>query len=131
MFRGRTTRAHTQTHLELPADEELVEDIVGLVEVEDNIKLAHVSEVTVQDFHEQVNLFEGDQLVVILVYARHKEQRGVPVVFPIAHDVFAVSIVIVAPHGENPHAAGDEEIRKHITEEGESTEYEDRLTSFS
>ena len=46
--------------LELPADEELVQDVVRLVEVEDDVKLAHIAEITVEHLHEQVDLLQGD-----------------------------------------------------------------------
>lgn len=65
--------------LELPADEELVQDVVRLVEVEDDVQLAHVAEVTVEHLHEQVDLLQGDELVVVLVYARHEKQGCVPI----------------------------------------------------
>lgn len=68
-----------QTHLELPADEKFVQDVVRLVEIEDDVQLAHVPEVAVQHLHEEVDLLEGDELVVVLIYARYKKQGCVPV----------------------------------------------------
>ena len=41
--------------LDLTATEELVEDQVDLVEIEDEVQLAHVGEVVVKDFHEEVD----------------------------------------------------------------------------
>ena len=37
------------------------------MEVEDEIELAHISKVLVQDLHEGVNEFEDDELVIIFV----------------------------------------------------------------
>ena len=48
------------------------------MEVENDVQLAHVAEITVEHLHEQVDLLQGDELVVVLVYARHEKQGGVP-----------------------------------------------------
>lgn len=66
-------RGRGSSNLKLPADEELIQDVVGFVEIKDDVELAHVSKVTVQHLHEQVDLLERDKLVVILIYARHKK----------------------------------------------------------
>ena len=49
-----------------------------LVKVENDIQLADVAKVAVQDHHEMVDRLEHDQLVVILVDAGQKVERRVP-----------------------------------------------------
>ena len=55
-------------HDEAPYDH-FFENEVGLVEVEDEIELAHVAEVSVQNFDEVVDDVKHDQFVVGLVNA--------------------------------------------------------------
>ena len=64
----------------LAREEELVEDHVDLVEVEDEVELAHVAEVVVQDLDEEVDRLEERELVVVDVDAEREEQPGVPAV---------------------------------------------------
>ena len=45
---GRRALPNQPWLLQLPRDEELVEDVIGLVEVEDEVQLAHVAKVPVQ-----------------------------------------------------------------------------------
>ena len=61
------------TDLEFSPDKELVENVVRLVEVEDDVEFANVAEVAVKHLHEKVYLLKGDELVVVLVYARHEK----------------------------------------------------------
>lgn len=49
-----------------------------LVEVEDQVQLAHVAEVVVQDLHKQVHAFQVGQLVVGGVHTQAEEQARVP-----------------------------------------------------
>ena len=51
-----------------------------LVEVEDEVQLAHVAEVPVQHLHEVMNHLQSDQLVVPAVNAADKIQARVPLV---------------------------------------------------
>lgn len=51
-----------------------------LVEVEDEIELAHVAEVLVQDLHEGVDQFQDYQLIVALVHDGDEVQTGVTLV---------------------------------------------------
>ncbi len=53
-----------------------------LVEVEDQVQLADVVEVMVQDLHEQVHALEVGQLVVRDVHAQHEEEARIP---PVDH----------------------------------------------
>ncbi len=42
------------------------------VEVKDEIELAHVAKVTIEDFDEMVDHLKRDELVIILVNSNHK-----------------------------------------------------------
>mmetsp|Transcript_75312 Transcript_75312/g.215645 ORF Transcript_75312/g.215645 Transcript_75312/m.215645 type:complete len:238 (+) Transcript_75312:33-746(+) len=66
--------------LQLARDDDLVEDVVGLVEVEDQVQLAHVAEVAVQALHEVVDGLESEQLVVVGLDAGDEEEAGVALV---------------------------------------------------
>ena len=50
------------------------------MEVEDDVELADVAEVTVEDLHEEVDHLQRHQLVVGLVDAGDEEERGVALV---------------------------------------------------
>ena len=50
--------------LHLARQEELVQDHVDLVEVEDEVELAHVAEELIEQLHEEVDRLEIQQLVV-------------------------------------------------------------------
>lgn len=63
---------------DLASKEDLVEDGVDLVEVEDEVELAHVAEEGVQDLDEEVDGLEIRQLVVVGVDARAEEEARVP-----------------------------------------------------
>ena len=64
--------------LDLPREDELVDDLVHFVKVEDEVELAHVAEVVVQDLDEEVDRLEERELVVVDVDAELEEQPGVP-----------------------------------------------------
>lgn len=85
--------------LDLAAHQQLVEDEVGLLEVEDDVELAHLgmdsmsarlawlcndclqtytSEVLVQQLHVPVDDFQRQQLVVVLLNGAAEVQAGVP-----------------------------------------------------
>ena len=61
-------------------DEQLIQNVVGLVEVEYDVQLTYISEVSVQHFHEEVDLFQHYQLVVTLIHACDEEQRRIALV---------------------------------------------------
>lgn len=71
-------RKEGRTDLKLSSDEKFIENVVRLVEIKDDVELAHVAKVTIKHFHEEVYLLQSDELVVVLVYARHKEKGRVP-----------------------------------------------------
>lgn len=50
------------------------------MEVEDEVQLADIAKVAVQDLHIVVDDLQRDQLVVALVNAHHKVQAGIPLV---------------------------------------------------
>lgn len=82
--------------LDLAAHQQLVEDEVGLLEVEDDVELTHLgmdslsawfwrdcwqtytSEVLVQQLHVPVDDFQRQQLVVVLLNGAAEVQAGVP-----------------------------------------------------
>ena len=66
--------------LHLAREEELVEDHVHLVEVEDEVELAHVPEELVEQLDEEVDRLKVDELVVLRVDAQREEEAGVPAV---------------------------------------------------
>jgi hypothetical protein len=53
---------------------------VYLVEVEDEVEFAHISEVLVQYFYEALHEFEDDQLILVLVNDGDEVQTGVSLV---------------------------------------------------
>ncbi len=63
--------------LDLAGEKDLVEDGVDLVEVEDEVELAHVAEEGVQDLDEEVDGLQIGQLVVVGVDARAEEEARV------------------------------------------------------
>ena len=64
--------------LNLAGEEHLVQDGVHLVEVEDQIQLAHVAEKRVEHLDEEMDRFQIRQLVIVGVDARAEEQARVP-----------------------------------------------------
>lgn len=64
-----------------PADHHLVQDLVHLVEVEDQVELAHAPEVLVQHLHEQVYELKHRKFVVFLVHAEREEEPRVASVY--------------------------------------------------
>lgn len=68
------------TLLHLPREQQLVEDKVRLLEVENDIQLAHVPVVLVHLLDVAVDDFERDQLVVRRRAACDEEQRGIAAV---------------------------------------------------
>jgi hypothetical protein len=50
------------------------------VEVEDEIKLAHIAKVAVQDLHIVMHKLQGDQLIVASINAHDKVEAGISLV---------------------------------------------------
>lgn len=50
------------------------------MEVEDKIQLAHIPEISVQDFHEVMHQLQSDQLIIAAVNAHDKVQTGIALV---------------------------------------------------
>lgn len=61
-------------------EEDLVHEPVGLVEIEDEVKLADVGKVAVEDLDEEVDRVERQQLVVVGVDGREEVERRVALV---------------------------------------------------
>ena len=66
--------------LHFSGDQQLVEDEVGLLEVEDDVQFADVAVVLVHLLDIAVDDFEGDQLVVGVVGGGDEEERGIATV---------------------------------------------------
>ena len=67
--------------LNLPRQENLVQDRAHLVKVEDQIQLADVPEESIQHLDEEVDGLEVSELVVVCVDARAEEEPRVPPVY--------------------------------------------------
>ena len=112
MHRGR--RRHHETHLRADVhlravlDEELVEDVVGFVEIEDDVELANRSEIFVQDLNVSVNDLQRSELVVCLVHGEAEEEAGVPLVH-YAH-IFVLNEVthLLFPLEDHPRQLSDD-----------------------
>ena len=66
--------------LHFSGDQQLVEDEVGLLEVEDDVELADITVVLVHLLDIAVDDFEGDQLIVGVVGGGDEEERGIAAV---------------------------------------------------
>ena len=62
---------------DVAADDHLFEDEVSLMEIEDEVELAHITEVLVEDLDEVMNNVEYNQFVVFLFYACYEVQRRI------------------------------------------------------
>jgi hypothetical protein len=65
----RTVNRGFRCFHELAADDHLVQDLVHFVKVEDQVQLAHTSEVLVEHLHEQVNELKDAQFILVFVNA--------------------------------------------------------------
>ena len=89
--------------LDLAGEEDLVEDGVDLVEVEDEVELAHVAEEGVEHLDEEVDRLEERQLVVVGVDARAKEEPRVPPVHDlVVPELDKVGLVLLVPRRDEP-----------------------------
>ena len=59
-------------------EEHFIEREERLVEVEDEIELAHVAEVPIEHFNIEVDCLQREQLVIVAVYAHNKVQTRIP-----------------------------------------------------
>eukprot|EP00429_Kryptoperidinium_foliaceum_P079020 CAMPEP_0176223902 /NCGR_PEP_ID=MMETSP0121_2-20121125/20982_1 /TAXON_ID=160619 /ORGANISM="Kryptoperidinium foliaceum, Strain CCMP 1326" /LENGTH=214 /DNA_ID=CAMNT_0017563147 /DNA_START=30 /DNA_END=671 /DNA_ORIENTATION=+ len=87
---------------DLPGQEELVQDVVHLVKVEDEVQFAHISEVAVEDLHEQVDQLQGAQLVVVDVHAEDEEHAGIPPIDDLVVPVLQEISVPGVPRHDGP-----------------------------
>jgi len=84
--------------LDLAGEEHLVEDRVHLVEVEDEVQLAHVPEEGVEHLDEEVDRLEVRELVVVGVDARAEEEPRVPPVDDlVVAELDEVGLVLLVP----------------------------------
>lgn len=67
--------------LHLAGEEQFIKDEVGLLEVEDDVQLAHVAVVLVHLFYVAVNNLERDELVIRRVGGGDEEERGISTVY--------------------------------------------------
>lgn len=79
MLQSRQHRLLTR-FLNLPRKEHLIQNRIHLVEVEDEIQLAHVSKERIQNLDEEVNSLEVRELVVVCVDTGAEEETGVSAV---------------------------------------------------
>lgn len=87
--------------LDLAGQEDLVEDGVDLVEVEDEVELAHVAEEGVEHLDEEVDGLEKGELVVVGVDARAKEEARVPAVDDlVVAELDKVGLVLLVARGD-------------------------------
>jgi hypothetical protein len=54
------------------------------VEIKDEIKLAHVAEVTVKNLNEVMDRLQMDQFIVIVINEANKRQRSISLVYKLA-----------------------------------------------
>ena len=59
---------------DVAADDHFFENEIGLVEIEDEVQLANIAEVLVEHFYKMVNNVKHNQLIVLLLDARHEVQ---------------------------------------------------------
>jgi hypothetical protein len=74
--------------LHLAGQQQLVEDEVGLLEVEDDVELADVAVVLVHLLDVAVDNLERDQLVVGRVAAGDEEERGIAAIYDLGVCIF-------------------------------------------
>lgn len=98
--------------LNLPGQEHLVQDRVHLVEVEDQIQLAHVAEEGVEHLDEEVDRLEKRELVVVGVDARAKEEARVPPVdYLVVAELDEVGLVFLVARGDEAVDLGGDDVR--------------------
>ena len=78
--------------LHLACQQQLIEDEVGLLEVEDDVELADVAVVLVHLLDVTMDNFECDQLIVCGVAASDEEERGISAI----HNLCVCEIVSLA-----------------------------------
>jgi hypothetical protein len=66
--------------LELATDDELVQYVIRFVKIEDQIELAYVAEIPIENLHKEVDRVESHELVVGVLDATDEIQTRVPLV---------------------------------------------------
>lgn len=108
--------------MHLTGQQQLVEDEVGLLEVEDDVKLAHVTVVLVHLLDIAMDNLEGNQLIVGGVAAGDEEERGISAIYDLGVWKNCVSLAKSYPCADPPptfvleevahaRAAGEDELR--------------------
>ena len=62
----------------MASDDHLFQYEIGLMEVKDEVQLANIAEVAIEDLDEMMDDIQHDQFVIFLFYARHEVQRRIP-----------------------------------------------------
>ena len=61
----------------MASHDHLLKDKIGLVEIENEIELTHVSEISVKHLHEVMNNIKNYQFVIFFFDASHEVQRSI------------------------------------------------------
>ena len=62
------------TFHDVTSNDHLFQYEVGLMEVKDEVQLANIAEVAIEDLDEMMDDIQHDQFVIFLLYARHEVQ---------------------------------------------------------
>ena len=90
------------TLLQLARKQQLIENKVRLLKIKDDIQLTHIPIILIHLLYISMNRLQCNQLIIIGIYSRDKEQTRVP---PIDH--FRVFVFDEVAH---PGAAGEDEL---------------------
>jgi hypothetical protein len=75
--------------------------ITHLIEVENQIQLAHIAEETVQDFHKEVYRFQIREFIVIGIYAGAEEETCISTVYYlVVAELDKVGLVLLVSGGD-------------------------------
>jgi hypothetical protein len=98
--------------LDLAGQEDLVQDGVDLVEVEDQVQLAHVPEKGVEHLDEEVDRLQVRELVVVGVDAGAEEEPRVPPVDDlVVAELDEVGLVLLVARGDEAVDLGEASVR--------------------
>ena len=78
------------------ADDHLVKDLIHLVEVEDEVELAHAPKVLIQHLHKQVDKFKHGELVVFSVDAQCEKKPSVAPIYYLVVSILQYSVFFVS-----------------------------------